>query len=178
MILKVNQDTSGILRSIRRYKGWNLTPGDVIARYLKKSNIQNISKIYQKCCQGQHLRSDSEPKGHTIGIYVKKHHCPNREFFIWIRFDFLNADFRMIPPCCWRKPWFMKRVPWKRMLRTMMFDIYSNCVHPRFQFRVHMRTRVNIYHKILEIWRNLAYWNQCLKSRGTRYHPWWSLMPL
>ena len=40
-----------------------------------------------------------------------------RKSSIWIRLDFWKLDCRVPGPCCWTL-WFLKRVPWRRVLRT------------------------------------------------------------
>ena len=42
----------------------------------------------------------------------------------------------------------------------MIVDVYSNCVHPRFEFRVRMWAQVNFSNEILEILRISTSWNQ------------------
>ena len=68
---------------------------------------------------GQHQRLDSEHGVDTVGIYVENHYSMNREFFIWMEFDFWNLDFRGSGPCYWRTLWFLNYVPWKRVRRTI-----------------------------------------------------------
>ena len=51
--------------------------------------------------------------------------CPGGEC-LTPRFEFMSLDFRKPWPTCSRRFWFLKRVPWTRMLRTMIPDNYSN----------------------------------------------------
>ena len=46
----------------------------------------------------------------------------------------------------------------------MIFNVDSNCVHLKFQFRVYMWARVNISAEILDILRKSTSWNQVLWS--------------
>ena len=57
----------------------------------------------------------------------------------------------------------------KTILIIMIFKVDSNCVHPRFQLRVYMWSRVNISDRISKILRNRLLeikWCGALSSRG------------
>ena len=89
---------------IRSHQGWHLTPRDVIELNFKKSIFIEISRFWQN-------RGGCHPSvlgfrtwgGHSWNlrqIYSK----PNREFFIWIHFEFWDFDFRWVLSCCVRTP--------------------------------------------------------------------------
>ena len=46
-----------------------------------------------------------------------------------------------------------------QMIRSRLFNLDSNCILPRFKFRVYMWDRVNISDEILNIWKIRTSWN-------------------
>ena len=58
------------------------------AGFQKGKLSQDIQDLVRNVDPGPHVHSELEPVVDTVGIYVENHEGMNREFFIWIRFDF------------------------------------------------------------------------------------------
>ena len=54
----------------------------------QKSVSQDVHDAGRNVTEVHHQRADSEPGVDIIGIYVEHHEGLNREFVVWIQFDF------------------------------------------------------------------------------------------
>ena len=126
----MNQDTYGDLTRHEESPGMIFDTTRFYKTWIQEVDFLKSQDFDKIVADRPHLRLDSEPGVDTVGTYVENHEGRNREFSIWMQFDFWKMDFRGLWPTCWRTFWFSNYVPWRRMLRTRILSELRLCSTP------------------------------------------------